>query len=63
MICFQVSKIKARQEVTKLLREWKKYGVRNIQIDKHRNIVFGSVAAKNCQSFAYLLTWPPANIS
>lgn len=56
MICFQVSKIKARQEVTKLLREWKKYGVHNIQIDKHRNIVFGSVAAKNCQSFAYLLT-------
>lgn len=50
MICFQVSKIKARQEVTRVLREWKKYGLRNVQVDKHRNIVFGRVAAKNCKA-------------
>ncbi|KAH8684631.1 hypothetical protein BGZ60DRAFT_548313 [Tricladium varicosporioides] len=46
-ICFSVSKRRARQEITTILREWKRYGIKDIQIDKQRNIVFGKVGAKN----------------
>lgn len=49
-ICFSVSKRKARREITVLLKDWKRYGIRDIQIDKERNIVFGRVAAQNCKS-------------
>jgi serine/threonine-protein kinase HSL1, negative regulator of Swe1 kinase len=48
-ICFSVSKRKARHEISKILREWKRYGIRNVQVDKERNVVFGRVAAKNCR--------------
>lgn len=47
-ICFSVSKRKARQEIVKILREWKRYGIRNVQVDKDRSVVFGRVAVKNC---------------
>ncbi|TAQ88187.1 hypothetical protein B7494_g3480 [Chlorociboria aeruginascens] len=46
-ICFSVSKRRARKEVTNILKEWKRYGIRDVQVDKIRNIVFGKVAAKN----------------
>jgi serine/threonine-protein kinase HSL1 (negative regulator of Swe1 kinase) len=48
-ICFCVSKRRARQEITTILKEWKRYGIRNIQVDKERNVVFGRVSAKNCK--------------
>ena len=47
-ICFSVSNRRARQEVVTILKEWKRYGIRDLQVDKKRNIVFGKVAAKNC---------------
>uniref|UniRef100_A0A0D2XGQ4 non-specific serine/threonine protein kinase n=1 Tax=Fusarium oxysporum (strain Fo5176) TaxID=660025 RepID=A0A0D2XGQ4_FUSOF len=46
-ICMTISRRRARQEVTILLREWRKYGIRDIQVDKQRNIVFARIAAKN----------------
>lgn len=48
-ICFSVSNRRARQEIVTILKEWKRYGIRDIQVDKKRNIVFGQVAAKNCK--------------
>lgn len=48
-ICCAVSKRRARQEIITILREWKRFGIRDVQIDKSRNIVFGRVAAKNCK--------------
>ena len=48
-VCFSVSKRRARQEITTILKEWKRYGIRDIQVDKERNVVFGRVAAKNCR--------------
>jgi serine/threonine-protein kinase HSL1 (negative regulator of Swe1 kinase) len=48
-ICFSVSKRKARREITTLLKDWKRYGIRDIQVDKDRNIVFGRVAEQNCR--------------
>ncbi|KAF4471851.1 CAMK CAMKL GIN4 kinase [Fusarium albosuccineum] len=46
-LCMTISRKRARQEVAILLREWRKHGIRNIQVDKQRNIVFARVAAKN----------------
>ena len=69
-ICFSVSKRKARHEISKILREWKQYGIRNVQVDKERNVVFGRVAAKNCrfmsttgfEKWIFLLTIPDLNL-
>jgi hypothetical protein len=47
-ICFAVSKRKARAEIVRVLKDWKRYGIRGVQVDKDRSIVFGRVAAKNC---------------
>lgn len=48
-VCMNLSRRKARQEVAILLREWRRYGIRDIQVDKQRNIIFARVAAKNCK--------------
>jgi hypothetical protein len=48
-ICFSVSKRKARREIVALLKDWRRYGIKDIQVDKERNIVFGRVAAQNCK--------------
>lgn len=48
-MCMNLSRRKARQEVAILLREWRRYGIRDIQVDKQRNIIFARVAAKNCK--------------
>jgi serine/threonine-protein kinase HSL1, negative regulator of Swe1 kinase len=49
-ICFSVSKRRARQEIASLLKEWRKYGAKDIVVDKERNIVFGRVGPRNCRS-------------
>ncbi|KAJ6443984.1 CAMK/CAMKL/GIN4 protein kinase [Purpureocillium lavendulum] len=46
-ICMTLSRKRARQEITILLREWKRYGMTAIQVDKQRNIVFARLGAKN----------------
>ncbi|TVY93337.1 Serine/threonine-protein kinase [Lachnellula willkommii] len=46
-ICFSVSRRRARREITTVLRDWRRYGIRDVQVDKDRNIVFGKVGATN----------------
>ncbi|KAF3014269.1 hypothetical protein E8E14_011139 [Neopestalotiopsis sp. 37M] len=46
-ICFTLSRRQTRQEIAILLKEWRRYGIRDVQVDKDRNIVFGRVGAKN----------------
>ncbi|KAL2020983.1 hypothetical protein VTK56DRAFT_7757 [Thermocarpiscus australiensis] len=46
-LCFNILKRRARQEVAILLREWRKYGIRDVEVDKNRNIIFARVGAKN----------------
>lgn len=48
-LCLQISRRRARQEVTILLREWRKWGIRDVEVDKERNIVFARVGKKNCE--------------
>ncbi|KAH7316429.1 hypothetical protein B0I35DRAFT_354279 [Stachybotrys elegans] len=46
-LCMEISRKRARQEIALLLRGWRKYGIRQVQVDKGRNIVFARVAAEN----------------
>ncbi len=48
-LCFAVSQRRARKEIVIVFRDWKKYGMRDIQIDKRRNVVFARVGEKNCK--------------
>lgn len=48
-LCLQISRRRARQEVAILLREWRKWGIRDVEVDKERNIVFARVGKKNCE--------------
>ncbi|CAN8100656.1 unnamed protein product [Discula destructiva] len=46
-LCLQISSRRARQEVAILLREWRKWGIRDVEVDKERNILFARVGKKN----------------
>ncbi|KAF4806703.1 putative serine/threonine-protein kinase HSL1 [Colletotrichum siamense] len=46
-VCLAISRKRARQEIAILLKDWRRYGMRDIQVDKERNIVFARVGAKN----------------
>ncbi|EKD14605.1 uncharacterized protein L3040_000129 [Drepanopeziza brunnea f. sp. 'multigermtubi'] len=46
-LCFSVSQKRARREITALLKDWKRYGIEGLQVDKERNIVFARVSANN----------------
>lgn len=50
-LCLGMSQRRARQEVVMLLRDWRRYGMRDIEVDKERSIVFAKVGADNCESF------------
>ena len=49
-ICFNISKQKARREIYKILKEWKRYGLRDVYSDKTRCVLFGRVDQENCKS-------------
>jgi hypothetical protein len=49
-LCFGISRKRARQEVAGVLREWRRYGMRDVQVDRERNIVFARVGKDNCKS-------------
>ncbi|KAI1181109.1 hypothetical protein F4777DRAFT_2515 [Nemania sp. FL0916] len=46
-ICFAISRRRARQETATLLKEWRQYGMQDIEVDKERNIVFARLGPKN----------------
>lgn len=47
---FQVSRIRARKEMVSLLKEWRRYGMRDIVVDKVAGRVWARVGEKNCKS-------------
>lgn len=63
-LCFESNKVRMRREIATLLRSWKKYGLRDVTVDKRHSIVFGRVDADNflkirpvsfaCEVFAVL---------
>ena len=48
VMCFQVSKVRARKEVAGVFREWRKYGMRDIVVDKAAGRIWARVDVKNC---------------
>ncbi|KAH6710854.1 hypothetical protein BKA61DRAFT_104529 [Leptodontidium sp. MPI-SDFR-AT-0119] len=46
-LCFTLSQRRTRREVTLLLKDWRRFGIQDIQVNKERNIVFAKVGAEN----------------
>ena len=49
IICFSEGRGKIRQEIVRLLRGWKVYGMRDVVFDRERNLVLGRLAGGNCK--------------
>ena len=47
VMCFQVSKVRARKEVAGVFREWRRYGMRDIVVDKAAGRIWARVDVKN----------------
>ena len=43
-LCFNLTKRRARQEVALLLKDWRQFGIKDVVVNKPRNLVFGKVA-------------------
>lgn len=50
IICFQRGRGVARQELFRLLRSWRMYGMKDILLDRNRNLIWGGLATPNCES-------------
>ncbi|KAI1259839.1 hypothetical protein F5Y18DRAFT_284555 [Xylariaceae sp. FL1019] len=46
-VCFSMSARQTRQEIALLLKDWRKYGIEDVQVDKKRNMIFARVGAEN----------------
>ncbi|OTB15366.1 hypothetical protein K445DRAFT_117549 [Daldinia sp. EC12] len=46
-LCFSIPRRRVRQEIVFLLKEWRRHGMRDIVVDKERNLVFARVGNKN----------------
>ncbi|XXH02792.1 Structural maintenance of chromosomes protein 5 [Hypoxylon texense] len=46
-LCFTIPRRHVRQEIAILLKEWRRHGMKDIMIDKERNLVFARVGKKN----------------
>ncbi|KAL2001789.1 hypothetical protein VTN02DRAFT_1217 [Thermoascus thermophilus] len=47
VIALKISKVKARKEVYRVLRDWKQYGVEELHLDKERSVIYGRVGDAN----------------
>lgn len=65
VICLQVSKKRARIEILKVLRDWKRYGLKDIVSEKNPSgdLVRARVDACNCKAFPFCWLGSNANIS
>ena len=59
VVCFQVSKVRARKEVAGVLREWRKYGMRDVVVDKVAGRIWARVDERNCMwdFFSFFLSF------
>lgn len=49
VVCFQISKVKARKEIARVFKEWRKYGIKDIVVDRDAARIWVRVAEKNCK--------------
>lgn len=57
VICLQVGKHKARKELVKILKEWRKYGIKDVVSERRTggDVVRGRVDMSNCESSLLLV--------
>ena len=48
VMCFHVSKVRARKEVVGIFKDWRKFGMKDIVVDKAAGRVWARVDVKNC---------------
>lgn len=48
VLCFQVNKLRARREIASVFREWRRFGMRDVVVDKTACRVSARVGGKNC---------------
>ena len=63
VICLQIGKGRARKELVRTLREWRKYGLRDVVCERRSggDVVRGRVDACNCESNLLLWLYDDAN--
>ena len=47
IMCFDAGRGKVRSELVRLLRNWRMYGLRDVVLDREKNLIFGRLAADN----------------
>ncbi|KAF2190554.1 Pkinase-domain-containing protein [Zopfia rhizophila CBS 207.26] len=47
VLCFQVGRGRARQDLVRLLRDWQRFGVRNVTFDRKTNVINARVDKNN----------------
>ena len=50
VLSLNISKPRARKEIVRILRDWKRYGRKDISVDKATGLGLGRVDANNCKS-------------
>jgi len=57
VVVMQASKAHARKEIVKVLREWRKFGIRDVAVERRPtgDVIQARVDATNCKSFPSLL--------
>lgn len=58
VVCFQISKVKARKEIARVFKEWRKYGIKDIVIDRDAARIWVRVAEKNCKIITCVAACP-----
>lgn len=58
IVCFQISKVKARREIARVFKEWRKYGIKDIVIDREAARIWVRVAEKNCKIITCVAACP-----
>ena len=49
VLCFRVGKLRARREVVAIFREWRRFGMRDVVVDKEAGRVWARVDRDNCE--------------
>lgn len=65
VICLQISKGKARRELVKILKDWRKYGIKDVVTERRTagDVVRARVDASNCMRSALPSTKDDANMA
>lgn len=49
VVALNTSKVKGRKDVYKTLRDWQRYGMEEVHLDKANNVIYGRVGQVNCE--------------